>query len=519
MAETTAGHMPVKTDLKPETLGLVSVTMQAITHIAPAIAALFFTQFLVTLAGVTAPLAYVIGVVIVLMLGNTLIQFSRQLPSAGGYYTYVSRALGARAGFLTSWMFILYSPLAGSVIYGFFGFIAAGELKASYGWDVSWLWWVCLLIGAPLIAFLQYRGIELSARTLLIAGSAEILIVLALAITGFAKPGPGGFSLSVFNPANIGVGGLGFSGFTLGIVLAVQGLTGWEAAAPLAEETKDPKRNVPRSVLLSICILGVFLVFTYWGIITGFGVDSVKPIVTSSDLPGLALARQVWGGGWWLILIAFMSSTLAVCLATANVSTRMWYSMGRSGAFPKLFAKVHPKYKTPTNAIFAQLALSLSIGIIADIFVPAPGEALGAHLASHQDVAFFFIDGLILVLGIAFVYLMANVGVIFYYWRERRSEFNVVWHLILPVVSGAVLIYALAESFPPFCPAVNCPAAPYSTAPIFDGAWLVIGIGLLVFYALNKREGWLKTAGAALGESEDDLSMARVMPAGESAKV
>src|SRR5229473_1310172 len=134
MAETTAGQMPVKTDLKPGALGLVSVTMQAITHIAPAIAALFFTQFLVTLSGVTAPLAYLIGVVVVLMLGNTLIQFSRQLPSAGGYYTYVSRSLGARAGFLTSWMFILYSPMAGGVVCGFFGFIVAGELKTSYGW-------------------------------------------------------------------------------------------------------------------------------------------------------------------------------------------------------------------------------------------------------------------------------------------------------------------------------------------------------------------------------------------------
>src|SRR2546422_1828964 len=116
---------PIQTDLKSNTLGLVAVTMQAITHIAPAIAALFFTQFLVTLSGVTAPLAYFFGVVIVLMLGNTLIQFSRQLPSAGGYYTYVSRALGARAGFLTSWMFILYSPMAGRVGFGVFCLIPA----------------------------------------------------------------------------------------------------------------------------------------------------------------------------------------------------------------------------------------------------------------------------------------------------------------------------------------------------------------------------------------------------------
>ena len=507
MAESTASRTPITTDLKPDSLGLVSVTMQAITHIAPAIAALFFTQFLVTLAGVTAPLAYFFGVVLVLALGNTLIQFSRQLPSAGGYYTYVSRALGARAGFLTSWMFILYSPMAGGVVCGFFGFIAAGELKASYNLDVSWLWWVSVIVGASTVALLQYRGIELSARTLLVTGGAEIIIVLVLAFTGFLNPGPGGFSLAVFNPANIGVGtAFGLSGFTLAIVLAVQGLTGWEAAAPLAEETRDPKRNVPLSVILSILILGVFLVFTYWGIITGFGVDNVKGLTSSPDLPGLALARKNWGGGWWLILIAFASSTLAVTLATANVSTRMWYSMGRNGAFPKFFAKVNPVYKTPTNAIFAQLALSLGVGLIA-------GRIWGS------DVAFFLLTGLVLVLGVAFVYLAANVGVIAYYWRERHAEFNWLWHGILPVASGLVLIYAIAESFPPFCPSNNCPVDPYAKAPLVAGGWLLIGILVLVYYAVSKREGWVKTAGAALGESEDDLAMARVGPAGESARV
>src|SRR5713101_2449307 len=506
MAESTKAAR-IQTGLRPETLGLVSVTMQAITHIAPAIAALFFTQFLVTLSGLTAPLAYTFGVVVVLMLGNTLIQFSRQLPSAGGYYTYVSRSLGARAGFLTSWMFILYSPMAGGVVCGFFGFIAAGELKTSYGWDVPWLWWVSVIVGAGLVAALQYRGIELSARTLLVTGGAEIVIVLALAVTGFANPGPGGVSLSVFNPANIGVGtAFGLSGFTLAIVLAVQGLTGWEAAAPLAEETRDPKRNVPGSVLLSIIILGVFLVFTYWGVMTGFGVDNVKGVQTSSDLPGLSLAHKDWGGGWWLILLAFMSSTLAVMLATANVSTRMWYSMGRNGAFPKFFAKVHPTYKTPTNAIFAQLTLTLVVGLVADWWF-------------HPDVAFFLLTGLVLVLGVAFVYIAANIGVIVYYWRERRSEFNWLWHAILPVASTLVLLYAIYQSFPPGCPAVNCPVDPYAKAPLVAGGWLVVGILVLVYYTLSKREQWLKTAGAALGESEDDLATARVSPAGASSKV
>src|SRR5438876_10979844 len=133
-----------------------------------------------------------------------------------------------------------------------------------------------------------------------------MVIVLALAVTGFANPGSGGFTFTVFKPTGIGP----LSGFTLAIVLAVQGLTGWEAAAPLAEETRDPKRNVPRSVMLSICILGAFLVFTFWGIITGFGPSAVDKLIGSPDLPGLALAHLHWGGAGWLLRAAFSTSTL-----------------------------------------------------------------------------------------------------------------------------------------------------------------------------------------------------------------
>lgn len=477
----------VKSDLKEGAIGLTGATMQAITHIAPAIAALFFTQFIVSLAGITAPLAYVVGLVVVLMLGSTLVQLSKHLPSAGGYYTYVSRALSPRAGFLTSWMYVLYSPLSGGPIYGFFGFILSEELKANYNVDLPWLWWVCVLVGAPFTAFLQHRGIELSARALLVLGGAEILIVLALAISGFANPGPGGFSLSVFDFGNK----LALSGFTLAIVLSVQGLTGWEAAAPLAEETRDPKRNVPRSVMLSITILGTFLVLTFWGVITGFGVDDVDSLINSEELPGLALAHKLWGGAWWLILAAFFTSTLAVCLATANVGTRMWYGMARSGSFPKALAKVHPTYKTPTNAILLQMCLALASGLIGGLWF-------------GPDVSFFFIDGLILVLGVAFVYIMANIAVGRFYLRQRRSEFNPLLHLVLPVVSSAVLLYAIAISFPPFCSTI-CPDSPYKWAPVVDGVWLLLGIGVLVYYRAIGREDWVRRAGAALGESEAEL--------------
>lgn len=490
MSETVPSPDPeaggvVKTALRPNSLGLVGVTMQAITHIAPAIAALFFTQFIVSLAGVTAPLAYVVGVVVVLMLGNTLVQFSKHLPSAGGYYTYVSRALSPRAGFITSWMYVLYSPLSGGAIYGFFGFILAGQLQEHYGLNVPWLWWACIAVGAPAVAFLQYRGIKISARTVVVLGAAEMAIVLALAITGFANPGPGGVSLGVFNFGNK----LALSGFALAVVLSVQGLTGWEAAAPLAEETREPRRNVPRSVMISIILLGCFLVFTFWGVITGFGVNTVGRLINSPVLPGLGLADKYWGAVWWLVMAAFLSSTLAVCIATANVGTRMWYGMGRSGSFPKAFAKVS-RHQTPVTAIIAQMCLSLASGLI-----------IGAWFGA--DVSFFFIDGLILVLGVGFVYVIANVAVVRYYLTERRAEFNVFKHVVFPVISTAVLVYAVAISFQPLC-TTTCPASPYNWAPVVDGVWLLLGIGVLIFYWSRGRDDWLRNAGLALGEAEEE---------------
>jgi amino acid transporter len=467
---------PLKTDLEENAIGLLGATMQAITHISPAIAAFFFTQFVISLAGITAPLAYVAGFIVVLLLGNTLVQLSKHLPSAGGYYTYVSRAIHPRAGFLTSWMFILYSPIASGPVYAFFGFILQNELKSNWNIDIPYLWAISVIVFAPMIAWFQYKGLKLSAEVLLITGGLEMLIVLALAITGFINPGDGGISLSVFDPGKMP----SFEGFALAVVFSVQGLTGWEAAAPLAEETSNSKRNVPGSVLLSIVMIGFFLVIVFWGVISGYGSNNVQGIIDAKELPALELAHRLWGAAWIIILIAFLNSVIGNGLACANVSTRMWYGMARSGSFPKALAKTSV-HKTPVNAILMQMVLSLCIGII-------PAVIWGA------DVSFFFVDGLILVLGVTVVYVMANLAVFMFYRGEHKSEFNPLLHLVFPLVGTLVLLYAVYKSFP-------TPARPYWMAPIIDGVWLVVGIAMLFYLRARGREDWLLNAGKAIGEA------------------
>ena len=472
----TTAQATVRSDLEPDAIGLLGSTMQAITHIAPAIAGFLFTPFIVSLAGITAPLAYLIGFLLVLMLGSTLAQLAKHMPSAGGYYTYVSRALHPRAGFLVSWMYILYSPLVGGPLAGYFGWIIAGELKQHWNIDVPWLWFASVLVFAPLTAFLQWEGIKLSTKFMVITGGLEMILVMALAIFGFLVPPAGtGITLDVFNPSLIPAG----AGFSLAVVFTVQGLTGWEASAPLAEETKDPKRNVPLSVMLSIVLIGSFLVIVFWGVITGFGNDA-DAVVNAPVLPALALAQRVWGDLWILVLLAFLNSVAAVCIACANVGTRMWYSMARSGSFPKALAKVHPTHKTPTNAILVQMVLNLAAGTYVGI-------------AWDSQTGFFLVTGLMLVLAVSVAYIAANIGVFVFYWRQMRSEFNWLLHFIFPVASTLVLLYAIYKSFPL--------STPFDLAPIVNGAWFVIGVIILLVLRSRGNEDWLVKAGASLAET------------------
>lgn len=107
--------------LRPRALELPGVVMQALTHIAPAVGMIAFIPMVTGYSGVTAPLAYLVALVIVLMLGVSLTQLAKYLPAAGGYFTYISATLHPRLGFLTAWMFFIVELVAPGAGFGFGG--------------------------------------------------------------------------------------------------------------------------------------------------------------------------------------------------------------------------------------------------------------------------------------------------------------------------------------------------------------------------------------------------------------
>jgi amino acid transporter len=150
--------------------------------------------------------------------------------------------------------------------------------------------------------------------------------------------------------------------------------------------------------------------------------------------------------------------------------------MARSGALPRAVARVNPRRKTPTVAIALQFLLSMALALIG-------GGLLGPARF------FILLVGFCLVIAVIFVYSMGNIGVVAYYWRHRRSEFNWLLQFVFPVGTTAVLIYSLVKSFSPF------PAFPNNWSPVIVGGWMLIGVAVLVVLKLRGGETWLQKAG------------------------
>jgi amino acid transporter len=467
-------HTVASTDLKAGAIGLPGVLMQGVTAIAPAIAGMFTIPFIASNAGVTAPLAYAGAFVIALMLGFVLAQYARYMTSTGTYYTFVSQSLGNRMGFLVAWVYLLFYPVVVAQVGSFMGDTLQQTLKAEYGWDFKWWYFMVFLI--ILVALTAYRGIEISTSVVVVLGIIETLIVLALAISGFIDPGAGGVNLDWVNPSNAPSAHALF----LGVVFAIFAISGWDAAAPLGEESEDPKKTIPRGVMGCIVILGVFLIFVSWGQLTGWGTDDIKGFTSSSELPAFVLGHKFWGSAWVIVLIALFNSAIAVAIAVTNSATRFIYGMARTGVLPSQLTSVHPRYKTPMGAIAFQTVVNIGLGLVLPIAVGV------ANVYNITGTWFTF--------ALAPVYAMANLGLFVYVRKHHPQDFNWFKHAIVPAIGTIALGFVVYYSLNPL------PAWPIKLAPLVVVLWFAAGIVALVFMIASGRESLLARAGDAAAE-------------------
>ena len=478
--------------LERNAVGLTPTLFQSITHMAPAAAVAFSITVGVPYAGGSIPLAVVLAMVACLFVAVSIGQLARYLPSAGGLYTFSSRGIGAPVGFLVAWGFMLAEPIVAPLLYLIFANELAANLNSHFGWPY-WLWAPFAALAAAIVWFLTYRGIRLSTRAGVALGGFEIVVFLALAITLIFAAG-GHNTLSVFAPNTGNANGWG-SVFP-GMIFAILAFIGFEASLPLAEEAQEPRKTVPRAVFLSALLIGLFYIFCYYAATVYFGPDKMADakngfLTLNSGDPWSGMAQNVWGPGVIIVILAVLNSAIANSNAGANAATRVGYSLARIGLLPRALQTIHPRFHTPVVAVNIQAIggaiLAIALGI-------AAGSPLNA----------FALLGTIATIIVICIYILTNVSNIVFYYREKRSEFNLLLNLIVPVVGSIIFLPALVASFgidflglgiTPLTPPINL-------APYIILVWMLIGIGTLVYFQRRDPTRIAETGRIFLDEPE-----------------
>ena len=466
--------------LEGDAIGLPEVLFQSITHMAPAVATALSIGAATSFAGGITPLAVLFAMVACLFTAYSIGQLAKHLPSAGGMYTYVGRGLGPIFGWLMAWAFALAEPLVAPILLAAFGFYGAAFLSTYLGIDVAYMWIVLAVACGLAVWWLVYSGISLSTRTGVVLGAIEIAIFVFISALLILNAGSRN-TLSVFVPGDQGV-----QPAFQGMIFCLLAFIGFEAAAPLAEEAREPRRTIPRAVIWSTIAVGAFYVFNYYAATVFFGPDRMKEFYTfNGGDPWGFMATEVLGTlGGLLVIFAILNSSLANANSGATAATRSVYSMGRSGLLPRWFAAIHPTRRTPVNAVHAQGLLAIVVAVAGGLILANdPFEGLG-------PINIYVFIGTLLGLLFASMYIAVNVAVIGFYLRERRDEFNVVKHLIIPVLGVIAMIPAFLSVIGGLTiPIVNLELAPFKgalswTAPI-AAVWMVIGI--VVYFVLRAR--------------------------------
>jgi len=450
-------------------LGLVDISASTMANIGPAYSFYFGFAGIVLAAGLGSPLVIIVAIVAIALLGNTLSQFSRAHPSTGGFITFVGKAFGGTSAVTTALVAGAgYIIAISSVLVISGGFLS---MMISYYTNVNIPW---IIFSAIFTMFMMFRGVAVSTKLAGFFFGFEFLVLLVVAIAALIKHG-GHLSGVPFQPSHVLHG---FSGLGLAFPLAIYIFIGWENSAALAEETNNPRRNVPRAVFLSIALMAATYLLVSYATVSGFNYNITA--LTSAAIPFISVAHSI---GPWLAFIAYtagLTSTLGVLIAAVNSQCRLIFNAGREGLLPRWIGKVNPVRRTPVNAIITFVGIAGAITL-----VWALGHWIGGSGNSLNALNFFFESSTMGTILILFVYVAANVALPFYYRKYRPAEFSIIKHIVLPalgVVAIAIPIYYLFKPGQP---------DPYNWFP-----W--VGLGLIVVsivYAI-----WLVRRDPGLGD-------------------
>jgi amino acid transporter len=469
MIGTTAVRAPAEPDrggrgLKKGAIGVVSATVIGVASTAPAYSLAATVGLTAAVVGVFSPAIVVVAFLPMLFCAAAYYYLNRVDPDCGATFPWVTRAMGPHAGWLAGWGVVI----ADIIVMPSLAWVAAFYTYSVLGLDsLASNTWAIAALGCTfilLMTLITWLGIELSARTQFVLLAAEILILLGFSVYALAR-------VWMYHPAHsitpswswINPFELSASQLSQGVLLALFIYWGWDTAANVNEETRKGRTAAGVATLAST----VILVLTY--VVAAFATTAYAGPRFLRRNPDDVLTGMVAKPWDKIMMIAILSSAMASTMTTILPTARTTLSMAAHGAIPKAFAKISPKYLTPTWSTWAMGLASVAWYLVL------------ITIDKSENILWDSISGL--GFGIAFYYGMtALASPILFRKVLTKSWKHFVLAGVVPVLAATSLLYVFVRSAIDLWKPENSYTPAWFTFGSFEGVGpaLVIGIGSLL---------------------------------------
>lgn len=353
--------------------------------------------------------AYIIAVIVMLFTAYSYAQLVRAFPNAGAAYTFTQKSLGTHTGFLVGWTILLayvFSPMISALILGI-------SMNAFFPSTPIYVWIILFIL---IITIVNILGITVAAKlntVILYFQIGTFILFIIFSIKGLLNGNGAGTLLSIlpFMASNASM-----SAIISMIPVLCFAFLGFDAVTTLSEETKNPRKSIPRAIYIITIIGGVlYIIGSYFLQLIWTDFQSF----TNPEAAYIELARYI-GGNFlvsYFLAVGIMAS-FASAIASGTSASRILYAMGRERVLPaKIFGYLSPKYRTPVFNI-------LIIG----------GIALSANFLS-LTTAISFIN-----FGAFFAFTFVNLSVIsYFYFRKKQTSFKgTIRYLVIPLIGASL---------------------------------------------------------------------------------
>ena len=468
---------PAYERLGAKVLSLPDVIAQSVGFMGPIFSSAFVIPLVVGVisasgkgGGVAAPLSVIIAAIGVFALGWIVSQYARQIHSAGSLYDYVTRGLGKRVGTAAGWLYY------GGVVVLLVGLLLliGGYLQSTIQSEFkvnplpSWAWTVIII---ALIAVILYFGVRLSTRSQLVLALVSIIVVTIFFITVIAKLGSAN-SVKPFEPSSSADG---WSGIFFGVLYGVLLFVGFETAANLAEETPNPRREIPIAVMTTAGIATVIYVVATYVEVAGFHY-SLKSITAAAGAPLFALGAPAsvggFGGTWIdrLLELVVLFDMLAVAIGCAVSASRGLFAMARDRRIPAPLAITSKKHGSPLGA-----AAFIIAAAVVTLLVNQFWTSLFALPATPHYFALFAWGSTFGGFALVVVYLLMSVGSLRTFATSERRVSVIIAAVVGILITGGAIFGSFYKV----------------TSPTIEAPWYalaLLAVGFLSTYFLRARE-------------------------------